>query len=214
MSTRSTTWFVDAGGRFAPVEGRPLADYDVAARVYRHSDGYPEGHGKELHEFFAAIEAQTRDTRYGDPSYLAAKLVVYLAREFASDYDPERGEFVSHAETRPLDFLSVGVCQHDPGDIEYVYVIDCGTRAERPRVTCYAVSGGWDVGAGGDSFLGTEQEIPTPERARLEELRAALRAENISWGELAELQDLAPYIADDDAELREAAGLPEFAEEV
>lgn len=45
---------------------------------------------------------------------------------------------------------------------------------------------------------------------RLEELRAALRAENISYGELADLQGLAKYIAPDDVELREAAGIPEF----
>lgn len=45
---------------------------------------------------------------------------------------------------------------------------------------------------------------------RLEELRRALRAENISYGELAELQSLARFIEPSDAELREAAGEPEF----
>lgn len=44
---------------------------------------------------------------------------------------------------------------------------------------------------------------------RLEYLRAELRAERISYGELAELQGLAEHIAPDDVELREAAGLPE-----
>ena len=44
---------------------------------------------------------------------------------------------------------------------------------------------------------------------RLEYLRGELRAERISWGELAELQGLAPYIAPDDVELLEAAGVPE-----
>jgi hypothetical protein len=46
-------------------------------------------------------------------------------------------------------------------------------------------------------------------RERLEALRAALRAENISWGELAELQSLTAYIEPGDAELLEAAGVPE-----
>lgn len=46
-------------------------------------------------------------------------------------------------------------------------------------------------------------------QARLEELRIELRAERISWGELAELQDLAPYIDPGDVELLEAAGIPE-----
>lgn len=48
---------------------------------------------------------------------------------------------------------------------------------------------------------------------RLEALRAALRAENISWGELDELQSLAAYIDPSDVELLEAAGVPEFGEE-
>lgn len=47
--------------------------------------------------------------------------------------------------------------------------------------------------------------------ARLEYLRCELRAERISYGELAELQALAPHINANDAELLEAAGVPEFA---
>jgi hypothetical protein len=49
---------------------------------------------------------------------------------------------------------------------------------------------------------------------RLEELRAELRAERISYGELAELADLAPYIAPGDVELLEAAGVPEHADDI
>lgn len=44
---------------------------------------------------------------------------------------------------------------------------------------------------------------------RLEYLRAELRAERISYGELAELQSLAGYIAPGDVELLEAAGVLE-----
>jgi len=44
---------------------------------------------------------------------------------------------------------------------------------------------------------------------RLEELRAVLRSESISYGELHELQCLAKHIAPDDVELLEAAGVPE-----
>lgn len=46
-------------------------------------------------------------------------------------------------------------------------------------------------------------------RDRLEVLRRELRAERISYGELAELQSLARYIAPGDVELLEAAGVPE-----
>lgn len=50
-------------------------------------------------------------------------------------------------------------------------------------------------------------------KKRLEQLRKALRAENISYGELAELESLKEYIDIDDVELRQAAGIPEFEEE-
>ena len=45
---------------------------------------------------------------------------------------------------------------------------------------------------------------------RLEYLRGELRAERISYGELAELQGLALYIEAGDVELLEPAGVPEF----
>lgn len=48
---------------------------------------------------------------------------------------------------------------------------------------------------------------------RLEYLRGELRAERISWGELAELQDLAEHINPGDVELLEAAGVPEHSED-
>lgn len=46
-------------------------------------------------------------------------------------------------------------------------------------------------------------------QGRLEELRRELRAERISYGEIAELQSLAKFIDKDDVELLEAAGVPE-----
>ena len=47
-----------------------------------------------------------------------------------------------------------------------------------------------------------------PER-RLEYLRQEIRAERISYAELAELADLVPFIASDDVELLEWAGVKE-----
>lgn len=49
-------------------------------------------------------------------------------------------------------------------------------------------------------------------KARLEYLRQELRAERMSYGELAELQSLAPFIDKGDIELLEPAGVPEFSE--
>jgi len=46
---------------------------------------------------------------------------------------------------------------------------------------------------------------------RLEQIRAEIRAERISYGELIELQSLSKYIEPSDVELLEAAGIPEPA---
>ncbi len=47
-------------------------------------------------------------------------------------------------------------------------------------------------------------------KERLEYLRGELRAERISYGELAELQGLAEHIEPGDVELLEAAGVEEY----
>lgn len=47
---------------------------------------------------------------------------------------------------------------------------------------------------------------------RLEYLRGEIRAERISYGEIAELQDLVEHIDPFDVELLEWAGVPEFPE--
>ena len=48
---------------------------------------------------------------------------------------------------------------------------------------------------------------------RLEYLRGEIRAQRISYGELAELQSMADQIDPGDVELLEWAGVPEFPEE-
>lgn len=54
------------------------------------------------------------------------------------------------------------------------------------------------------------EAAPTDEaQKRLEYLRGELRAERISYGELAELQSLRSHIKPGDVELQEAAGIPE-----
>lgn len=57
-----------------------------------------------------------------------------------------------------------------------------------------------------------QANTPTHIKQRLEYLRGELRAERISYGELAELQSLAGHIEPGDVELLEAAGVPEFPE--
>jgi hypothetical protein len=71
----------------------------------------------------------------------------------------------------------------------------------------YIFEGGawrWEVTGANDPVAGQKQ--------RLEEIRASLRAESVSYGELAELQSLAAHIDPDDVELLEPAGVPETGE--
>ncbi len=85
------------------------------AIIYKHDDGYPEdedGMLALLGTFFATVRRECQlDTRFDDPAYLAAKFVVYLARK-------------SETEAR-LDFHGVGIVNSIPGDVEYVYTLDC-----------------------------------------------------------------------------------------
>jgi len=104
----------------------------VQANVYRHSDGYPDGVLPDLDRFFAEVEKQTDDTRFGDPTYLAAKFVVWQAGEMAELQAKYR--YPEPGEVRPLDFLSVGVQVTDPDDIAYVYDVECSS-GNRPVVT-------------------------------------------------------------------------------
>ena len=151
MSTRSTTHFL---GRFGE---RPTAI------IYRHSDGYPEGAGKDLLAFFEKVRSDTMDTRFGDASYLAAKYVVFLAQMFSRKFERTPSGEYEYRDNEPwsLDFLSVGVMDEDPSDIEYRYIVDCsqevneGSALRRPRVT--VVETGY--GSTPDKVLGELDEV-------------------------------------------------------
>lgn len=53
----------------------------------------------------------------------------------------------------------------------------------------------------------------TPEQERLAYLRGEIEAERISWGEIAELAELAEFIDPADVLLLQWAGVPEFPED-
>lgn len=98
---------------------------NIFAKIYRHSDGYPGDGGvlADLKNFFQDVKDQCgKDTRFNDPSYLAAKFVVWRAHN------------VYHYRSEgPLDFLGVGVVQKNPPDIEYEYFIKC-SNTQIPKV--------------------------------------------------------------------------------
>lgn len=83
------------------------------------------------------------------------------------------------------------------GNFYIIDTVEAGTLAElREQVVAYHLR----------NHTGHGERIA---HRRLENIRASLLAESISYDELAELQSLSEYIADDDVELREAAGVPE-----
>lgn len=112
MSTRATVWFQHS------------KDSKPTAIVYRHPDGYPEGLGLDLLEFVDEIRKNVPDTRFTDPSYLAAKWVVWDAKRYAVKYDLT-GTALIPMPCHPLNFISVGIVMEDPGDIEFRYHVIC-----------------------------------------------------------------------------------------
>jgi len=121
-----------------------MEEKQPSAIVYRHSDGYPEGeHGVPacLNQFFSDVEEQTRDTRFGDPCYLAAKFVVWQANQYARKYNYETQEY---EPGEMLDFLSVGVMMEDPSDIAYRYHVRCGPGGGRPAVEWEKAKQAWE----------------------------------------------------------------------
>jgi len=134
MSTRATIHF----------ESRRTQEYDretgtsrtldepvieTEAIVYRHGDGYPEGLGADIVRFIGEVRT-LRDTRLGDPAYLAAKWVVFDVlegqagqREF-NEEQRAKGREPYFGEGR-LEFLGCGIVMEDPGDIEYRYHVLC-----------------------------------------------------------------------------------------
>lgn len=108
-------------GTRATVHFKYVDEEKPEAIVYRHGDGHPDGLGKDLYRFLEDVKNQCADTRFNDPSYLAAKYVVWQAGEYSKD------------KTKPLDFLSVGVVLEDPDDITFRYTLHC-SRAVKPLV--------------------------------------------------------------------------------
>ena len=107
----------------------------VCANIYRHYDGYP-GNVKngvateggvlaDLLEFYAELLANVNDRRCTDPTYLAAKFVVWQAKQNARTYTGMVDGKAKYEDNHFLDFLSLGICMEDAGDAEFIYELDC-----------------------------------------------------------------------------------------
>lgn len=111
---------------------------EIASNIYRHYDGYPgkveDGEEVEygvlpdLLRFFRDVKEHAVEygPRFGDPTYLAAKFVVWQAKEntrrLERNFDTGKRE---ERFTHHLDFLSLGVCVEDLGNIAFIYEVDC-----------------------------------------------------------------------------------------
>lgn len=127
MSTRSVTKFF-----YGDTNENP------EAIIYRHMDGYVEGAGVDLVAFLDET-GELRDSRHSDPSYLAGRYLVFLARGYGST-------------NGSLDFISCGVVREVPGDVEYIYHVHCGSH---PVLECFEACDGEM-----DTTEGDEVEIP------------------------------------------------------
>jgi hypothetical protein len=97
----------------------------IIANIYVHYDGYPENRLPELQQFFKEVKERLRDTRFTDPSYLAAKYIVWYTHILTNQKMPS------------LDFLGIGIAVEDAGDAEFIYKVDCKNHDENgfPVVT-------------------------------------------------------------------------------
>jgi hypothetical protein len=87
------------------------------AIVYRHWDG--DDLEEDLNAFLDEVEKQCADTRFDDPTYLAAKFVVWQAAQYTND--------------QPLNFLGVGICIDEVFQTEYNWAVSCTTK-NRPTI--------------------------------------------------------------------------------
>ncbi len=101
----------------------------VEAQIYVHNGGEPTSMASLLSEFFSAASL-VYDRRFDDPTYLAAKFVVWFATE------------KSHCGGSPLNFVGIGVYMTIPEDVRYVYKLDCDSDRKRPGVTAYESKNG------------------------------------------------------------------------
>jgi hypothetical protein len=122
MGTRMTVEFADT------------AESEPGSRIYRHWDGYPSGFVPDFAAFLLEVEANVEDKRFNDPIYLAAKYLVWQARQNAHKRNFKTGEMET---LHYLEFLSVGPVLYPADDMgaEYVYrVVSDEQYAGLPKV--------------------------------------------------------------------------------
>ena len=90
--------------------------------------------------------------------------------------------------------------------------IECDTLGQAEQVISERI--GYDEDYGFNYTIGDEGvKVPKAIAIKLHNIRDSINREEVSTGELIELQNLTAYIGQGDNQLREWAGMPEFPEE-
>jgi hypothetical protein len=101
--------------------------------IYIHADGYPHGTNgmlSKLERFLNDVEEQCVDTRFHDPSYLAAKFVVWSAFDGVVE--------LSKAFSNPLNFLGIGVIPYNSDiAVHHEYFVICPPIGQGRPATLY-----------------------------------------------------------------------------
>lgn len=111
-------------------------DGSMAALLYRHSDGYPEG----PHGVIAGITPTLRlgmERRGWDPEYLAAWTMYVMIDAYVKANQESAKKAYTHMPADGMTFLGHGIETEFHGDIDYYYAVT------PDGVTVYEC-GGWD----------------------------------------------------------------------
>ena len=111
-------------------------------KIYRHSDGYPEGVLSDFKVFFER-NGKNSGYRISDPEYFLANFIFYAKLCFMAAF--------GDSTTRPWEG-GYGVCGEGckHGDLEYIYEIDV---PDRITIRSYHFKKGWQV-----EFMGSLTE--------------------------------------------------------
>jgi len=92
-------------------------------RIYRHSDGYPEGVLADI-KLLLSNDGRCAECGFSDPEYFLANFIFYAKLSFFEYYKGTSGFPFKGWE------LTYGVCEPycDHGDLDYKYIIDAFTR--------------------------------------------------------------------------------------
>jgi hypothetical protein len=137
MSTRSQIDFVE---NWKDKEGKEHTD---RRRVYRHSDGYPEGVVPDLKKFLI-----WNGGRNGDVEYSAANFIYWSKRTYEDKYlgKTQKWDAAEDMVTDHALRCGFGICETTAfqGDIEYFYEVIFGQKEHIIKVYS-ANSISWDV---------------------------------------------------------------------